>query len=68
MNVVDRWDMINKRFSDVALQVEPYFEPAPNILNQISVFGVADAIKNIATTWIIEKHGGTLNENGDIIL
>ena len=67
-NVIDRWDQINKRLSEVALQVEPYFEVVPWEVGQISVFGVADAIKNIATTWIIEKHGGALNSNGDVIL
>lgn len=68
VNVTDRWDQIHKRLSLVALQTEKYFEAVPWEVGFISVFGVADAIKNIATTWIIEKHGGTLNDNGDVII
>lgn len=68
MNVIDRWGTINKRLSAVALQVEPYFEVLPLEPGQITVFGIADAIKSTAIDWIIEKYGGSKNAAGDVIL
>ena len=68
VNVNDRYDAIYKKLSDVALESVPYFEVLPLNINNISVYGIADAIKEVATKWIIEKHGGTVSSNGDIIL
>lgn len=68
INVVDRWGYVYKRLSLVAMDIVPYFEYAPNIVNMISIFGIADAIKETATAWIIEKYGGVQQPNGDVIL
>ena len=67
VNVVDRWGTINKRLSAVALEVYPYFEVIPGLDNALSVFAIADAIKETAIAWIVEKYGGT-NINGDVFL
>ena len=68
INVADRWDSINKRLGDVAELVKEYTEPVTPIApGFISMLGLADAIKVTATSWILEKWGGTLNENGDVV-
>ena len=67
-NVVDRWGHIYKRLSLTALEVVPYFEVVPWEVGSISVFGIADAIKEVASAWIIQKYGGVQQPNGDIIL
>lgn len=67
-HIVDRWGAVNKKLSEAALDVTDYFEITPVESNQLSVFALADAIKNVSVDWIIEKYGGTLNANGEIIL
>lgn len=68
LNVVDRWGTINKKLSDVALEVNSYFEVLPLNSGEITVFGLADGIKSVATKWIVEKYGGTIQPNGDVHL
>ena len=70
INVVDRWGTVNKQLSAVATDVFTYFEPipVPNPANMISAFAIADAIKVVAVHWIQEKYGGTINQDGDVVL
>tara|TARA_R110000851_G_C13102760_1_gene569228 strand:- start:11909 stop:12226 length:318 start_codon:yes stop_codon:yes gene_type:complete len=68
INVVDRFGHVYKPLSTVALEVVKYYEPVPCEADCISVFGIADGIKSIATKWIIEKYGGIEQPNGDIYL
>jgi hypothetical protein len=69
LHVQDNWGAINKKLSEVALEVNPYFEAIPGVPpSLISVYGLSDGIKEAVIRWIIDKFGGTLNQNGDVIL
>jgi len=68
INVNDRYGRIYKPLSEVAIDVVPYFEILQLAMGNISIFAIADAIKEVATKWIIEKYGGSINDNGDVIL
>jgi len=69
ISTIDRWGTINKKLSDVALNITNYFEAVPVIASdQISIYGISDAIKETAISWIIEKYGGIVNNSGEVIL
>lgn len=68
LNTVDRWGTVNKKLSDVALQIHQYKEILPLAEGHISVFAISDAIESVAVAWVQEKFGGVVNEAGELIL
>ncbi len=69
LSVIDRWDQVNKKLSEVALEAYPYFEVIPDLQNNlISGFGIADAIKGAALNWIADKYNGTIVDNDVVLL
>ncbi len=64
---IDRWGMINRKLSDVALELYNYFEPTNSSTPLISVYGISDAIKAVSVSWIMQDYGGTII-NGDVIV
>lgn len=58
--IIDRWGSINKKLSIVATEIHNYFEALPVSTPQISIYGISDAIKVVAITWIAEKYGGSI--------
>ena len=68
MNVVDRWDQVNERLSDIITETYQYSDPVTSTPWHISTAGLADAITKLATKLIISKCGGYVDDKGYIII
>lgn len=69
VNTVDRYDSFNKRLSAVAAEVFP--TPASfhaHDSSVITVYDVAQSISTVVVGWLLERYGGTVDAEGNVIL
>lgn len=69
VNTVDRWDSFNKRLSDVAAQAFPIpgsFRTHDETF--ITVYDVATSISTVVIGWLLERYGGSVDAEGNVIL
>lgn len=67
VNVVDRWDTFNKRFSDVFGEMYP----VPEGIKQNGVASIGDVgelIQTVVVMWLIERYDGVLDEKGNVVV
>ena len=65
---IDRVGYVNRSIDQFAAQITQVVDPVTGDTISISGAGVAQAIKNIVTTWIQQEKGGNINHLGDLIL
>lgn len=66
-NIVDRYGRIYKQLSTVATESVTITDPVYGEIT-ISAAGVAAGITALAVNWIMEDYGGSLDDNGYVII
>ena len=68
INVVDRYGRVSKKLSEVATDIIPYEDAVVGHNDNLSTLGLSHAITVMATTWIIGKYGGSVDDHGYIVI
>lgn len=66
VNTVDRWDSFHYRLSDIADKQIPSQREEEH--NMISGLEIATHLTVMATVWLLEKYGGKINAQGELII
>ncbi len=68
VNVVDRWDSFNVRFSDIATEMYPIPQSVNCGSGMFTFADVGQAITTVVIIWLAERYNGTIQANGDVLI
>ena len=64
-NTIDRYDTFSKRLSEIAAEVVPYISATDGYIN---AYELSRAVSAFVIKWLIEKYGGEVQANGDLVI